>query len=150
MTKSCQQEKQSLTLDNLTESLRKKGLKVTQQRMLILQALVDSVKPLSADELLSREGIQEEMDLVTVYRCLKKFEDSDLVTRLEFGDGVARFELTFESGHHHHHVVCRKCHKVEVLHICDLDVHLKAVQAMGYKSVQHRLDFFGVCPQCQS
>lgn len=89
------------------------------------------------------------MDLVTIYRILKKFEEFELVTRLEFGDGVARFELTLESGHHHHHVICRSCQKVEALHICDLDLHILAVEKMGYKQVNHRLDFFALCANCQ-
>lgn len=148
MSKSCVQERKNLTLDSLGDRLRFKGLKVTQPRMAILQSLLGSSKPMSADEILANQSPSDEMDLVTIYRCLKKFEDTEIVTRLEFGDGVARFELTFESGHHHHHVICRKCHKVEVLHLCDLDVHIQAVKKMGYQSVQHRLDFFGVCPDC--
>lgn len=148
MSQSCQQERKKMTVDNLSERLREKGLKLTHQRSAILEALVASGEPLSAEEILKKRGKKAGMDLVTVYRGLKKFEEVGLVTRLEFGDGISRFELIFESGHHHHHVICRKCHKVEVLHLCNLDIHLEAVRKMGYQAVQHRLDFFGICSAC--
>lgn len=148
MSKSCGSERNKLTVDSLSERLRSKGLKLTDQRTAILESLINTEVPLSVDEILRSQSAVHELDLVTVYRCLKKFEDADLVTRLEFGDGISRFELTFESGHHHHHVICRKCHKVEILHICDLEIHLEAVRKMGYESVHHRLDFFGICPTC--
>lgn len=125
-------------------------MKLTQQRMLMLKILLQHPEPISADEIFKEVAPKESgMDLVTIYRILKKFEEAGLVSRLEFGDGVARFELTLESGHHHHHVICRQCQRVEPLHICDLDQHIKMVEGMGYKQVSHRLDFFGLCSKCQ-
>ncbi len=146
----CDQDRQNISEDSLNERLRKAGMKLTHQRSQVLKLLLDQTKPLSADEIFKKfEGKSAGMDLVTIYRILKKFEDCGLVTRLEFGDGVARFELTLESGHHHHHVICRKCQRVEALHKCELDQHVKMVEAMGYAQVSHRLDFFGICSRCQ-
>lgn len=125
-------------------------MKLTQQRSQLLKILLHHPEPVSADEIFKQiEDKSGGMDLVTVYRILKKLEEALIVTRQEFGDGVARFELTLESGHHHHHVICRQCQRVEPLHICDLDQHIKMVESMGYSQVSHRLDFFGVCSRCQ-
>lgn len=124
-------------------------MKLTTQRSQLLKALLAHPGPISAEELFKKVQLKSDsVDLVTIYRILKKFEESHIVSRLEFGDGVARFELTLESGHHHHHVICRVCHKVEALHLCDLDPHLKIVEAMGYTQLSHRLDFFGICADC--
>lgn len=137
-------------MDSLNERVRRAGMKLTQQRGQLLKILLNHPEPISADEIFKKFNPRSEgMDLVTIYRILKKFEEAGLVTRLEFGDGVARFELTLESGHHHHHVICRVCQKVEPLHICDLEQHLKLVESMGYSQLSHRLDFFGVCSRCQ-
>lgn len=125
-------------------------MKLTSQRSQLLKILLNHPEPISADEIFKKfETKSDGMDLVTIYRILKKFEEAGLVSRLEFGDGVARFELTLESGHHHHHVICRSCQRVEPLHICDLDPHIRMVEEMGYKQVSHRLDFFGLCSRCQ-
>ncbi|MBV2167348.1 MAG: transcriptional repressor [Bdellovibrio sp.] len=149
MTK-CGQERKNIDIESLNERVRKAGMKITQQRSQLLKILLNHPDPISADEIFRKfDNKSEGMDLVTIYRILKKFEEAGLVSRLEFGDGVARFELALESGHHHHHVICRHCQRVEPLHICDLDQHIKMVEEMGYKQVSHRLDFFGVCSRCQ-
>lgn len=146
----CGHERKNVDIDSLNERVRKAGMKLTQQRSQLLQILLDHPEPVSADDIFKKfDKKSDGMDLVTIYRILKKFEEASLVSRLEFGDGVARFELTLESGHHHHHVICRLCQRVEPLHICDLDQHIQMVETMGYKQVSHRLDFFGICSRCQ-
>ncbi|MFM6927476.1 MAG: Fur family transcriptional regulator [Bdellovibrio sp.] len=149
MTK-CSHDRKDINIDSLNERVRAAGMKLTSQRSQVLKILLHCPEPISADEIFKKIGGKAAgMDLVTIYRILKKFEEASLVSRLEFGDGVARFELTLESGHHHHHVICRQCQRVEPLHICDLDQHISMVEKMGYKQVSHRLDFFGLCSRCQ-
>ncbi|WP_246845917.1 Fur family transcriptional regulator [Bdellovibrio sp. ZAP7] len=146
----CSQERKNIDIDTLEERVRKAGMKLTQQRSQMLKILLHHPEPISADEIFKKLGGKDAgVDLVTIYRILKKFEETLLVSRLEFGDGVARFELTLESGHHHHHVICRNCQSVEPLHICDLDQHIQMVEKMGYTQLSHRLDFFGLCSKCQ-
>ncbi|WP_246845483.1 Fur family transcriptional regulator [Bdellovibrio sp. NC01] len=145
----CGNERKNIDIDSLNERVRKAGMKLTEQRKQMLKVLLHHLEPVSADDIFKEVGSKKDgMDLVTIYRILKKFEEAGLVSRLEFGDGVARFELTLESGHHHHHVICRQCQKVEPIHLCDLEPHIKAVEAMGYKQLSHRLDFFGLCANC--
>lgn len=147
---NCSHERKNISLEMLNERVRKAGMKVTQQRTQVLQVLLSNTSPLTVDEIFKQLAPESDSaDLVTIYRILKKFEDSLLVNRLEFGDGISRFELTLESGHHHHHVICRSCQKVETLHLCDLDKQIKAVEALGYGQLSHRLDFFGLCKNCQ-
>ena len=146
----CGHERKNIDMNSLNARVRSAGMKLTQQRSQILNILLNHPEPVSADEIFKKfPNKSEGMDLVTIYRILKKFEEAGLVSRLEFGDGIARFELTLESGHHHHHVICRQCQRVEPLHICDLEQHIKMVEAMGYTGVSHRLDFFGICSRCQ-
>ncbi len=147
---NCSHERKNISLETLNERVRKAGMKVTQQRTQVLQVLLNNMSPLTVDDIFKQLAPEaDSADLVTIYRILKKFEDSLLVNRLEFGDGISRFELTLESGHHHHHVICRSCQKVETLHLCDLDKQIKAVEALGYGQLSHRLDFFGLCKNCQ-
>lgn len=146
----CHHDRKNINIDSLNERVRKAGMKLTQQRMQMLKILLHHPEPISADEIFKKiESKDDGMDLVTIYRILKKFEEANLVSRLDFGDGVARFELILESGHHHHHVICRQCQRVEPLHMCDLGPHIKVVKDMGYAQLTHRLEFFGLCSKCQ-
>lgn len=132
--------------------LQKAGLKVTLPRRAILEVLRDQHGPFTAEELRQIIGEAESMescDLVTIYRCLAKFESLGLISRCDFGDGAVRFEL-HSADHHHHHIICRVCRRVEPLAMCPVDDKSIRLPDMGFHDVTHRLEFFGVCPNCKS
>ena len=78
-------------------------------------------------------------------------EDMGMVSRFDFGDGVARFELVAEGGDdHHHHLICRECSKIVEIDECfPSEFQDQIASASGYKDVSHKLEFFGICPSCQ-
>lgn len=88
------------------QPLKDAGLKVTLPRLKILNILENaSQKHLSAEDvykLLLEAG--EDVGLATVYRVLTQFESAELVTRHNFEDGHAVFELAGDD--HHDHMVC--------------------------------------------
>ena len=88
------------------EQLKEAGLKVTLPRLKILGLLEHaSDKHLSAEDVykqLLEAG--EDVGLATVYRVLTQFESAGLVSRHNFEDGHAVFELS--SDEHHDHMVC--------------------------------------------
>jgi Fur family ferric uptake transcriptional regulator len=90
-------------------------------------------------------------DLVTVYRSMHLLETMGMVKRFHFGNGGARFELLPEGDDgHHHHLVCVECAKVvEVPDCFPEELQARIAQRNGFKSVTHRLEFFGLCPGCQ-
>ena len=47
----------------------------------------------------------------SVYRILEELEELRLVTRVDVGQGLARFEAA-RAGRHHHHMVCDRCGEV--------------------------------------
>jgi Fur family ferric uptake transcriptional regulator len=90
-------------------------------------------------------------NLTTVYRSIQMLVRVGLVKRFQIGDGVARYALLPE-GHsaHRHHVFCTKCSRIVEIGGCfppEFE-HRVAVQT-AFKSVTHRLEFFGLCPACQ-
>jgi len=90
-------------------------------------------------------------DLATVYRSMHLLEGMGIVKRFDLGDGVGRFELLEEGDDgHHHHLVCTRCAGVVELDECIIEeLQCRVAAQNGFKSVTHRLEFFGVCPQCQ-
>lgn len=78
-------------------------------------------------------------------------QETGIVKRFDFGDGVARFELVAEGDDgRHHHPVCTKCSTVVEIEECfPVEIESRIAARNGFKSVIHRLEFFGICPACQ-
>ena len=134
----------------LTGRLRGLSRKITGARAAILEILRQHPHPFTNKEILA--GLpQGQCDLATIYRSMHLLEKMGMVKRFDFGDGVARFELVGEGDDgHHHHLVCTQCAEVVEIDECfTAEVEQRIAAANGYKAVTHKLEFFGICPECQ-
>ncbi|HTX21358.1 MAG TPA: Fur family transcriptional regulator [Candidatus Aquilonibacter sp.] len=134
----------------LKNRLRGQARKFTGPRAAILEILRAHPHPLTNREIFS-EMPQHRCDLATIYRSMHLLEKMGMVKRFDFGDGVARFELVGENDDgHHHHLVCTKCNEVVEIEECFPERIEKRIAAKNrFKSVTHKLEFFGICPACQ-
>lgn len=138
------------SMSELAERLRRESRRLTGPRQAILEVLRRHRRPLSNKEILALLP-GGDCDLATVYRAMHLLRRLGLVQRYDLGDGVARHEL-LEPGDdgHHHHLVCRACSKVVEVEACALEEFEAALGARsGFAQVSHRLEFFGICPECQ-
>ena len=79
-----------------------KGLKLTDQRRVIAQVMSESNDHPDVDELYNRVSkIDPKISIATVYRTVKLFEETGILTKHEFKGGKARYEELNE-GHHDH------------------------------------------------
>ena len=137
-------------LSALTDRLRRQSRKITGPRKAILDILRKHPHPLTNREILAAMP-QKLCDLATIYRAMHLLEVLGMVQQFDFGDGIARFELVSEGTQgHHHHLVCTHCAQVIEIEECFSDEIEKRIAAKnGFKAVTHKLEFFGVCPECQ-
>src|ERR1700722_14335694 len=137
-------------LPELTEQLRRKSRRVTGPRQAILEILRRHPHPMSSKEIFGALP-KGEGDLATVYRSLHLLEEMRMVKRYDLGDSVARFELLAEGDDgHHHHLVCTRCSTVVEIDECfTQELEERIAEHNGFKAITHKLEFFGVCPQCQ-
>jgi Fur family ferric uptake transcriptional regulator len=137
-------------LPELAQRLRREFRKVTAPRRAILECLGRAAHPLTTKEIFAAL-LKDECDLATVYRSLRLLEEMEMVKRFDFGDGTARFELLEEGDDgHHHHLVCTRCSEIVELADCSLlELEERIAERNGFKAVTHKLEFFGLCPQCQ-
>jgi Fur family transcriptional regulator, ferric uptake regulator len=154
-------------LELATERLKDSGLKLTRPRLALLKAMVGFHSPFSTEQLFraselpkaptSRKKVScrtsgADLDLVTVYRSLATFSELGLVRRVDLGDGVVRYEITGPDGSHHHHVICTKCQGIQPVDFHEIERKIvaqeKKLSALGYSGLSHRLEFFGLCPDC--
>jgi Fur family ferric uptake transcriptional regulator len=136
-------------LDKLLQELRKSALRVTEPRVAVLEILLKKHGPFTVEEIHKRisSGV---CDLATIYRTVSVLEKSNIIKRCEFGDGTARYELYEREEHHHHHLVCKVCKKIEILDDCELHNIDQFAKKRGFSDISHSLEFFGICPECQS
>lgn len=141
--------------ERFKQLLRDRGLKVTKQRILVLQTLA-----LCADKHLTAEEIFElvkadcpEIGLATVYRTIQLLHELNLIDRINLDDGYVRYEIGStqdkELKHHHHHLICLKCGKV----ISFQDDMLEAFEdritnTTGFIIVDHEVKLYGYCVEC--
>jgi Fur family ferric uptake transcriptional regulator len=137
-------------LPQLAERLRRKSRKLTGPRRAILEILRRQRHPLSNQEIFAALP-KNACDLATVYRSMHLLESMGMVKRFDLGDGVARFELLREGDDgHHHHLVCTRCAEVVELEECFTgELEEKIAARNGFKAITHKLEFFGICPECQ-
>lgn len=133
------------------QKLKSVGLKVTPIRLALLEVMSKGHKMLSIHEIHKLLG-KNKADSVTIYRCIRKFEQSGLIDSVALGDGVIRYEIRdFDQSHsHHHHLICRICNAAILIKECLVTKIPRFVQSLGFSDVSHRLDFLGVCPSCQN
>lgn len=129
------------------EACRRKGLKLTHQRLEILRELALSNDHPSAEVLHGRLTKRiPTLSLDTVYRTLATFSRHGLAQKVETAESQARFEVVHER---HHHLICRHCHEIVDFHWPSLD-NLSLPDELG---VWGHIDsrnavIYGVCRKC--
>lgn len=134
--------------------LKKNGLKVTSQRLIVLEAVASCPgKHLSAEEIydLVHESYPE-VGLATVYRTLQVLLELHMIDKVNFDDGVVRYEMCEQSEtarHRHHHLICKKCGKVYAFEDDPLDnLERTILLTTGFEVVDHEVKLYGYCRDC--
>jgi len=128
----------------LEEACVAKGMRMTDQRRVIARVIESASDHPDVEELYRRAAaIDDRISLSTVYRTVNLFEEAGLVTKHDFKDGRARFELIPDE--HHDHLIDIRSGKViefrngEIEAIQDL-----IARRLGYRLVDHRLELYAV------
>lgn len=124
-------------------------IKKTKNRMDIYNVLDHSDIPLNANEIdliLKKDNIF--IDLSTIYRVLKVFEEKGIVRKaLEDTDKSVMYELT--KNIHKHYLLCNSCNGLEEVNMCPLDnMREKIEKERGFLVDYHNLTIRGTCKNC--
>lgn len=131
----------SSRLEQLCEQL---GMRMTDQRRVIARVLSASDDHPDVEELHRRSvAVDPRISIATVYRTVRMFEENGILSRLDLGDGRARYEEMPES--HHDHLIDTRSGKIIEFNDPELEALQEKIAArLGYKLVDHRLELFGV------
>jgi Fur family ferric uptake transcriptional regulator len=131
----------------LSRRLREAGLRVTRQRVAVLDSLVELAHA-DTDSVIS--AVRRDLPEVShqaVYDSLRTLTEAGLVRRIQPSGSVARYEVRV--GDNHHHLVCRSCGV-----ITDVDCavgHVPCLTASddhGYVVEEAEVVYWGLCPAC--
>ena len=135
--------------------LKENGLKVTKQRITILEVLEDRPgKHLTAEEIYDCVKEQyPDIGLATVYRTIQLLSELHLIDKLNLDDGYVRYEIgkagSSTDTHHHHHLICLDCGNVSSFEDDLLDTLEKRItENVGFEVVDHEVTLFGYCKEC--
>lgn len=130
--------------------LRSKGLKLTNQRRIILDVFLKTGKHLSVEDLYQLVKKKDStVGQTTVFRTLKLLCETGIAGEVDFGERRMRYELKY--GHEHHdHLVCLKCGQyIEAMDPKIEKLQEKLCERFGFVPQKHRMEIFGVCKACQ-
>ena len=130
-------------METLLDKCKKLGLKLTEQRKIIVKVLSDSSDHPDVESVHKRAvKIDKKIGIATVYRTIKLFEDNNLLEKHEFKGYSSRYETVREN---HHHLIDIKSGEVKEFRNTLVDAMQKQVaKEMGYKLIDYRLELYAV------
>ncbi len=143
------------SLEHIFDTLKENSMRLTKSRQAVARILTSSKDNyLSAEEIHQEiliSQIEENCDLVSVYRILNMFEKLNIVKKMEFNHEATRYILTsskIDSRNHEHYFKCNKCYEIRPFSGCFVSKIEKKLKMNGYTNLTHHLEITGLCPGC--
>ena len=137
-------------LDSMLRKLKETGYRITPQRLAILKILAESKGHPSAEEIYALvKGDFPTTSMATVYKTITVLKSLGEVLELEFSSAYNRYDGNRPSPHPH--LICIKCKRIVDPDLGGIaEMTQKLTSETGYRIISHRMDFYGLCPDCQT
>jgi Fur family ferric uptake transcriptional regulator len=123
--------------------IRDAGLRMTQQRRLILRVLAEADDHPDAKGIFTRAFAHDPtLSLSTVYRTMKLLESQGAIERHAFENGVSRYEHA-DQEHHDHLIDIETGQVIEFASDAIEELQRRIAAELGYELVRHRLELYG-------
>lgn len=136
-------------VERILSKVRERNFRLTPQRLAIIRILVESTEHPTVDEVYRKVQAQfPTTSVATVYKTIALLKELNEILELGFPDGSNRYDGN--RPYPHPHAICTRCGKIldpEISSVDELSEEMK--KKTGYTISFHRLDFFGLCPECQ-
>jgi Fur family ferric uptake transcriptional regulator len=142
-----------ITTAGTKDSLKKRGVRLTRQRQILLDLIDKSGEHLDAERLFQMaKQVDPKLNRVTVYRTLKMLKQGGLVDELDlmhFGGDQHYYETRLKQ--EHAHIICLRCGRVEEFFGDPLQKIRRQVEAtFGFQILIARTEIGGYCAHCQA
>ena len=133
--------------EDLISQLREKGLKVTSQRLAVIDALVKNRKLHPGASLIYKEARKKtkSVSLSTVYATLKEFSENGLIKSLEFDRMENRYDANLSE---HINLICKRCGAIIDYDLPTTVEPRDIVKKSGFVVTEARMEYYGYCRDC--
>ena len=129
-------------------ALERAGYRMTEPRREVASLIADQAGHFAAADIVEEARVRDlRIGRATVFRTLDALSEVGVVERIDLPNGAHAY-LACEPVHHHH-VVCTRCGRSRDID----DARVRSVvrdvaRRTGYRIDDHRLELFGLCPDC--
>jgi Fe2+ or Zn2+ uptake regulation protein len=133
--------------EDLVGQLKEKGLKITPQRLAIIDVLVESCDRHPGVTLIFNEARKKarRISLSTVYATLKEFSENGLIVQMEFDRMENRYDGNLSD---HVNLICKRCGTIVDYHIPATLEPKDIARKAGFVVTDTRMEFHGYCRDC--
>ena len=130
--------------------IRDLGLKVTNQRLLILDIVRGGQSHFTAQDIFETVSNRNpDIGFATVYRFLRTLSEHSYVTEVRMGGMPARYE--WAGKRHHDHLTCTSCSQIMEFENTEIErLQEKVAKQFGFQLTHHVLELYGICPACRT
>ena len=130
--------------------LKKHGLKITNQRLLVAEKIFNEGSHFTVDSLAeSLKNRKGEISRATIYRIVSILVESGQLTEHNFSNNVKHYEH-IPSKEHHDHIVCMDCKRIDEFIAPNIErLQIQIAKDHNYKLADHSLVLYGKCVYIQ-
>ena len=137
----------ALTKDRCIREIRERGLKITPQRLAIIDVLVEKGHLHPGANLVYAEARKKArgLSLSTVYATLGEFSRIGLIKTMEFDQMENRYEGNLDE---HVNLVCEKCGRIVDYRLPAALEPRDVIRSTGFMVIETRMEYYGYCADC--
>ncbi|MEA3341088.1 MAG: Fur family transcriptional regulator [Chloroflexota bacterium] len=138
------------TIEDIRERLKACGLRVTSQRLLVLQILEESREHLDVKTIYGRARARDpNLSLATVYRTLGRLREMGLVELCYLARDRRRAYYEAKDKGEHYHFTCLGCGRIIEVHApCVEQACREVAEKLGLELTRANVCLEGYCPAC--
>jgi Fur family peroxide stress response transcriptional regulator len=136
-------------LDQMLIKLRERDFRITPQRLAVLRVLAASDGHPSVERIYDTVRAQfPTTSIATIYKTVALLKQENEVIEISFPDGSNRYDG--KKPYPHPHLICTRCKQIIDPDLSSLeDLAKEVAEETGFQIHTHRVDFFGLCRECQ-
>jgi len=137
-----------VTKESIIKQLQEKGLKITPQRLAIIDVLIEHRDLHPGARLVYKEARKKKtsLSLSTVYATLNAFSLHGVIKTLQFDKMENRYEGNLEE---HINLICERCSKILDYKVTPAVDQREVAKKTGFSITDTRLEYYGLCRECR-
>ncbi|MGD0235797.1 MAG: Fur family transcriptional regulator [Syntrophorhabdales bacterium] len=138
-----------VTKESIIKQLQEKGLKITPQRLAIIDVLIEHRDLHPGARLVYKEARKKKtsLSLSTVYATLNAFSLHGVIKTLQFDKMENRYEGNLEE---HINLICERCSKILDYKVTPAVDQREVAKKTGFSITDTRLEYYGLCRECRT